>query len=261
MPRGRSHSAVPMSTDDADDADAAVCAAKDAVAAAAAADDATNAADGLPRFVYLLAAFAALNSVNLGYDIGVNSGVGYHLQAAGEGMALSDGELEGFYGVFGGAAVVGAAAAYALSDGLGRRGAFAATAVAFIAGVVWTASAADYGSLLCGRALTGAGVGLGLAIDPVYIAEVSPPSHRGRLVTWSETATNVGILLGFVGGFFFRDSGEAGWRTMVAKPRGILSRFNRGKKRSILDEILFRILETKPPSPAVGRSCSARSRR
>ena len=66
------------------------------------------------------------------------------------------------------------------------------------------------------RFVTGLGVGLGLAIDPVYIAEVSPPKHRGRLVTWSETATNVGILLGFVSGFGFRNAGEAGWRAMLA---------------------------------------------
>ena len=32
-----------------------------------------------------VACFAALNSMNLGYDIGVNSGVGYHLEAEGEG--------------------------------------------------------------------------------------------------------------------------------------------------------------------------------
>ena len=68
---------------------------------------------------------------------------------------------------------------------------------------------------MCGRFVTGLGVGLGLAIDPVYIAEVSPPKHRGRLVTWSETATNVGILLGFVSGFAFRNAGEVGWRAML----------------------------------------------
>ena len=61
---------------------------------------------------------------------------------------------------------------------------------------------------MCGRFVTGLGVGLGLAIDPVYIAEVSPPKHRGRLVTWSETATNVGILLGFVSGFGFETRGK-----------------------------------------------------
>ena len=172
--------------------------------------------EAVPRYVVLLAMCAALNSCNLGYDIGVNSGVGPHLQAKGEGMNLSDLQLELFFGIFGLAAMLGAAVAYTASDGLGRRKAFACTSVTFIIGVLWTATATSYPSLMMGRFVTGLGVGLGLAIDPVYIAEVSPPKHRGRLVTWSETATNVGILLGFVSGFAFRDAGEAGWRAMLA---------------------------------------------
>ena len=131
-------------------------------------------------------------------------------------MNLSDLQLELFFGIFGLAAMLGAAVAYTASDGLGRRKAFACTSVTFIIGVLWTATATSYPSLMMGRFVTGLGVGLGLAIDPVYIAEVSPPKHRGRLVTWSETATNVGILLGFVSGFAFRDAGEAGWRAMLA---------------------------------------------
>ena len=172
--------------------------------------------EAVPRYVVLLAMCAALNSCNLGYDIGVNSGVGPHLQAKGEGMHLSDLQLELFFGIFGLAAMLGAAVAYTASDGLGRRKAFAFTSTTFIIGVLWTATATSYASLMCGRFVTGLGVGLGLAIDPVYIAEVSPPKHRGRLVTWSETATNVGILLGFVSGFAFRNAGEAGWRAMLA---------------------------------------------
>jgi MFS family permease len=44
-----------------------------------------------------------------------------------------------------------------------------------------------YGLLMAGRVFVGLGVGFGLAIDPLYIAEVSPAAHRGELVTWSGT--------------------------------------------------------------------------
>ena len=203
-----------------DTADAAMAdTTTDAPTADAAAPSSTAPADkeeAVPRYVVLLAMCAALNSCNLGYDIGVNSGVGPHLQAKGEGMHLSDLQLELFFGIFGLAAMLGAAVAYTASDGLGRRKAFACTSATFIIGVLWTAVSTSYASLMMGRFVTGLGVGLGLAIDPVYIAEVSPPKHRGRLVTWSETATNVGILLGFVSGFGFRNAGEAGWRAMLA---------------------------------------------
>ena len=53
--------------------------------------------EAVPRYVVLLAMCAALNSCNLGYDIGVNSGVGPHLQAKGEGMNLSNLQLELFF--------------------------------------------------------------------------------------------------------------------------------------------------------------------
>ena len=208
--------------DDAADAGPRPAAMADTTAAPTTADAAPSSTapadneEAVPRYVVLLAMCAALNSCNLGYDIGVNSGVGPHLQARGEGMNLSDLQLELFFGIFGLAAMLGAAVAYTASDGLGRRKAFACTSVTFIIGVLWTATATSYPSLMMGRFVTGLGVGLGLAIDPVYIAEVSPPKHRGRLVTWSETATNVGILLGFVSGFVFRNAGEAGWRAMLA---------------------------------------------
>jgi sugar porter (SP) family MFS transporter len=56
-----------------------------------------------------------------------------------------------------------------------------------------------------------------LQIDPLYIAEVSPAAHRGELVTWSEAAINVGIVLGFLSGIIFyglNDNLE--WRLMFA---------------------------------------------
>lgn len=39
----------------------------------------------------------------------------------------------------------------------------------------------------------------GLSIDPLYISEVAPPSHRGHLVSFSEVAINMGVLLGTYG--------------------------------------------------------------
>ena len=58
-------------------------------------------------------------------------------------------------------------------------------------------------------------MGFGLAIDPLYISEMSPAAHRGQLVTWSEMAINVGIVLGFLTGLVFYNVGEGlQWRLM-----------------------------------------------
>ena len=54
-----------------------------------------------------------------------------------------------------------------------------------------------------------------MQIDPLYISEISPAAHRGRLVTWSEIAINVGIVLGFFTGFvFFGMDDNIEWRAM-----------------------------------------------
>ena len=76
-----------------------------------------------------------------------------------------------------------------------------------------------------GRTIVGLGVGFGLAVDPLYIAEISPAKYRGRLVTWSEIATNVGILLGFIMGFAYSGldrsaSPAAGRMLALLRPSG-----------------------------------------
>ena len=46
---------------------------------------------------------------------------------------------------------------------------------------------------------------------------MAPPHARGALVSWSEIAINVGILLGFVAAFAFRDVAPGvAWRAMLA---------------------------------------------
>ena len=54
-----------------------------------------------------------------------------------------------------------------------------------------------------------------MKIDPLYIAEVSPAGRRGELVTWSEFALNIGIVLGFFTGLVFYDIDDSTeWRLM-----------------------------------------------
>jgi sugar porter (SP) family MFS transporter len=77
------------------------------------------------------------------------------------------------------------------------------------------AIAPSYGVLMFGRIFVGIGVGTGLAIDPLYIAEVTPAKHRGELVTWSEIMLNAGIVLGFAMSLFLAPLDDAlQWRVM-----------------------------------------------
>lgn len=76
------------------------------------------------------------------------------------------------------------------SDKFGRRSAFRIAAIAFIFGTLVQSGASGFSGLMFGRTFVGLGVGFGLAVDPVYIGEISQAAHRGQLVTWSEIAVS-----------------------------------------------------------------------
>ena len=64
--------------------------------------------------------------------------------------------------------------------------------------------------------IAGFAVGLAFSIDSVYISEIAPKKHRGQLVAWAETGVNIGINLGFVTSYAFRNTpGNAQWRIMI----------------------------------------------
>mmetsp|Transcript_43142 Transcript_43142/g.52327 ORF Transcript_43142/g.52327 Transcript_43142/m.52327 type:complete len:605 (+) Transcript_43142:399-2213(+) len=164
------------------------------------------------KSVYIFAACAALNSANLGYDIGVNTDAAKFVQ---DSLGLSDVQLEIFMGSLNLFAMVGALCAHFVTDKAGRRRSFVVASFLFIVGVGIMASAGGYGMLMFGRVFVGLGVGFGLAIDPIYIAEIAPATHRGKLVTWSEIATNIGIVMGFMSGLIFSNlSPDLAWRYM-----------------------------------------------
>jgi MFS family permease len=167
----------------------------------------------ITRSTYIYAFCAALNSCNLGYDVGVSTNVGGLIQ---DDFGLSDRQREVFVGAINFWSMFGAIFSNVVSDKFGRRRSFVVAAVLFILGVLIQSTANSLTLLHIGRFFVGVGVGFGLAIDPLYISEASPAKHRGELVTWSEIALNIGIVLGFTSGLVFyslQDSVE--WRVMI----------------------------------------------
>ena len=166
----------------------------------------------ITRYNYIFAFCAALNSCNLGYDVGVNTDA---VKLVEESMNLSQKQIEIFVGSLNLFAMIGALCSSSISEKYGRRGGFIFASFGFIIGILLMSNAQSFGFLMFGRIFVGLGVGFGLAIDPMYISEISPAAHRGRLVTWSEIATNVGIELGFCSGLiFYNVPVESAWRVM-----------------------------------------------
>lgn len=65
----------------------------------------------------------------------------------------------------------------------GRRPLIVAAGVCYVAGSALLAVAPGFHGLLVGRLALGVGVGLSSIAVPVYLAEVAPPSCRGRVVS------------------------------------------------------------------------------
>lgn len=109
----------------------------------------------------------------------------------------------------------GALFAQTISDRFGRRMTFVIAAVGFNLGILIMILSHSLETLLVGRTFIGWGIGVGLSIDPLFIAEITPAQHRGMLVTYSEIAINVGVVFGFSTSLFLSglDDGIE-WRVM-----------------------------------------------
>jgi len=78
---------------------------------------------------------------------------------------------------------LGALLTFSLGERLGRKRAILFASLIFlIGGTLMTAANGKIGMIIAGRAIAGLGIGSVSLVVPVYIAETSPPSIRGRLV-------------------------------------------------------------------------------
>ncbi len=165
---------------------------------------------GSPAYLFGIILVAVIGGLLFGYDTAVISGAEKGLQAFFKGASdfqYTD-ALHGFTtssALIG--CVIGAFISGVFAARLGRK------RTLFIAGILFLLSALGsynpeflffkkgvptLGLLLAFngyRILGGIGVGLASALCPMYIAEVSPASKRGRLVSWNQFAIIFGQLV------------------------------------------------------------------
>src|SRR6476660_4810649 len=125
--------------------------------------------------------------------------------------------------------LVGALAAGALSDKLGRKRLLIVAALLFAVTSLGNALANNFAIFIAWRMLGGVAIGLASNLSPMYIAEVAPAQVRGKLVAINQLTIVVGILLAqYINWFlvrklptgatdeFIRNSwfGQQGWRWM-----------------------------------------------
>jgi MFS family permease len=96
----------------------------------------------------IFALCAALNSCNLGYDIGVSTNAGALVQ---NDLGLSDVQRELFIGSLNFWSIFGSMFSHWICDAFGRRRSFQVAAINFILGVLIMATAGGFAALMVGR--------------------------------------------------------------------------------------------------------------
>jgi SP family galactose:H+ symporter-like MFS transporter len=162
------------------------------------------------RNVILTAAIAGLGGLLFGYDTGVIAGALLFIKPDFGLGSFESGMVVGAVPI---GAVFGAAMSGRLSDGWGRREAILFASVVFAIGALGSAAAPNTAVLVGARVIVGIAIGVASAAAPVYISEVAPPEKRGQLVSFFQLAVTIGIVIAYLVGLAFNNSGE--WRWML----------------------------------------------
>src|SRR5947209_9896676 len=154
---------------------------------------------------------AALGGLLFGFDTAVISGTThglteqYHLSPDSLGVTVAA-ALVG--------TLIGAAVAAFPGDRYGRRDSLRLMAVLYFVSALGCAFAWNWPSLVVFRFTGGLGIGGSSVLGPMYIAEISPASWRGRLVGFFQFNIVFGILLAYLSNYLIGlgGLGAAEWR-------------------------------------------------
>ncbi|WJX26603.1 putative polyol transporter 4 [Trifolium repens] len=165
------------------------------------------------KYILACAIFASLNSVLLGYDVGVMSGAIIYIQ---KDLKITEVQQEVLVGILSIISLLGSLAGGKTSDWIGRKWTIGLAALIFQTGGAIMALAPSFKVLMIGRLIAGIGIGFGVMIAPVYIAEISPAIARGSLTSFPEIFINFGILLGYISNYAFHKlPAHINWRIML----------------------------------------------
>jgi SP family xylose:H+ symportor-like MFS transporter len=137
---------------------------------------------------------AALGSLLFGFDTAVISGttdalrLRFLLDSNQLGVTVASALL---------GTILGSIGAGRPAERYGRRPVFLIVAVLYFVSAAGCGIAWDWLSLMVFRFIGGLGVGAASVVAPMYIAEISPPNLRGRLVALSQFNVVTGILAAY----------------------------------------------------------------
>ena len=101
------------------------------------------------------------------------------------------------------------------ADRFGRRATLLWIGVLYFVGAVGSALATNVTMFIIARVIGGLGIGISTVVAPMYISEIAPPKHRGRLAGMFQFNIVFGILVAFVSNAMLAGIGENAWRWML----------------------------------------------
>lgn len=161
-------------------------------------------------YIITITLIASIGGFLFGYDLVVIAGAlpyledHFHLSAAMKGFAVSSAIL---------GAITGPLLGLWFSERIGRRKTMMIAAFCFMISAIGSAFAITIWDFTIWRFLGGMGIGLAMMSSPIYIAELSPPHLRGRLVNVNQLSNVIGINLAVIACYFFSFK-SLGWRWM-----------------------------------------------
>ena len=101
------------------------------------------------------------------------------------------------------------------TDIFGRRKTLLCIGSLFLIGSLWSALSHEVYSFMTARFLGGIAIGISTVAAPLYIAEISPAKHRGRLAGMFQFNIVFGILVAFLSNYLLARMGAESWRWML----------------------------------------------
>ncbi len=101
------------------------------------------------------------------------------------------------------------------ADRFGRKATLLWIGVLYFVGAVGSALAPNVAVFIAARVIGGLGIGISTVVAPMYISEIAPPKHRGRLAGMFQFNIVFGILIAFVSNALLAGIGPNAWRWML----------------------------------------------
>jgi len=162
-------------------------------------------------FLISISLVSAMGGYLFGFDFAVITGglpflrEAFSLNVVGEGFTTGSLAL---------GCITGCIFAGGMADRYGRKPGLMVAAAIFCLSSLAMALAPNLAGFIAARFSAGIGVGMASMLSPMYIAEISPPEVRGRLVTINQLTIVLGQVVTHFENFQLRDKGPDAWRWM-----------------------------------------------